>query len=224
MILIDPPTWPAHGRLWSHLASDSSLTELHAFAAHNGVPRRSFETDHYDVPAERYRELIAAGALPVRGRELLAALVRADLRRPRRKGEQVIASHFVQDYLPGMGRCRVDVLTSPLPVPVDAATAGWYVQVHDGKVLLTDTGLLPAAASAAAGRPLGQVRVRLLEAPAASYTGPRPWLFQPALHPLSALRGHWVPIADAVPQAPDLEVWPLVRRLTGSDSAPAPLT
>ena len=28
-ILIDPPRWPAHGRLWSHLISDASLDELH---------------------------------------------------------------------------------------------------------------------------------------------------------------------------------------------------
>ena len=32
MILIDPPNAAGHGRLWSHLASDTSLAELHAFA------------------------------------------------------------------------------------------------------------------------------------------------------------------------------------------------
>ena len=33
MILIDPPNAAGHGRLWSHLASDQSYEELHAFAA-----------------------------------------------------------------------------------------------------------------------------------------------------------------------------------------------
>jgi hypothetical protein len=51
-LLIDQPRWPAHGRLWSHLISDSSLAELHAFADLLGLPPRSFEGDHYDVPAE----------------------------------------------------------------------------------------------------------------------------------------------------------------------------
>ena len=32
-VYIDAPTWPGHGRLWSHLASDVSYEELHAFAA-----------------------------------------------------------------------------------------------------------------------------------------------------------------------------------------------
>ena len=58
-IFIDPPAWPAHGRLWAHLVSDTSLDELHAFAAHHGVPRRGFERDHYDVPAELYDALVA---------------------------------------------------------------------------------------------------------------------------------------------------------------------
>ena len=36
-ILIDPPAWPAHGTLWSHLVSDSDYDELHAFAALLGL-------------------------------------------------------------------------------------------------------------------------------------------------------------------------------------------
>ena len=28
-ILIDPPLWPRHGRVWGHLVSDTSLAELH---------------------------------------------------------------------------------------------------------------------------------------------------------------------------------------------------
>jgi len=83
-VLIDPPRWPAHGRLWSHLVSDRSYTELHAFAAANGIPERGFDHDHYDVPVERYDSLIAGGAVPVDSRELLRRLSDAGLRQPKR--------------------------------------------------------------------------------------------------------------------------------------------
>lgn len=47
-VYIDPPTWPGHGRMWSHLVSDASFTELHTFARSIGCPQRAFERDHYD--------------------------------------------------------------------------------------------------------------------------------------------------------------------------------
>ncbi|HET8560619.1 MAG TPA: DUF4031 domain-containing protein [Marmoricola sp.] len=81
MILIDPPSVPARGRLWSHLASDASYDELHTFAASLGIPTRGFDRDHYDLPAELYDVALAAGAVPVRSRELVAALIAAGLRR-----------------------------------------------------------------------------------------------------------------------------------------------
>ncbi len=80
-VLIDPPAWPAHGRLWSHLVSDSSFAELHEFAAANKVPRRGFERDHYDVPADLYDALVTAGATPVSSRDIVHRLSRAGLRR-----------------------------------------------------------------------------------------------------------------------------------------------
>ena len=83
-VLIDPPRWPAHGRLWAHLVSDASLEELHAFAARAGIPARGFDRDHYDVPDERYSSLIEAGAMPVDARELLERLTQAGLRKPKR--------------------------------------------------------------------------------------------------------------------------------------------
>lgn len=85
-ILIDPPTWAAHGRLWSHLASDTSVEELHAFAGSNGLPRRGFERDHYDVPQDFYADLVAAGAVPVATRDIVAALHAAGLRRRKHGG------------------------------------------------------------------------------------------------------------------------------------------
>ena len=80
MILLDPPLWPRHERLWSHLVSDSSLDELHAFAARAGIPPRAFDLDHYDVPDERYDELVALGAVPVDTRELVRRLRASGLR------------------------------------------------------------------------------------------------------------------------------------------------
>lgn len=41
-IYIDPPTWPAHGTVFSHLISDVSLAELHKFAASAGISERIF--------------------------------------------------------------------------------------------------------------------------------------------------------------------------------------
>ena len=79
-VLIDQPRWPAHGMLWSHLVSDSSLTELHDFAGGMGIPRRSFDLDHYDVPEIRYDELVAAGAEPVSIRQLVERLRDSGLR------------------------------------------------------------------------------------------------------------------------------------------------
>ena len=73
-ILIDPPAWPAHDTLWSHLVSDASHDELHAFAKRLGVPRRGFDLDHYDVPASLHERAVALGARPVTAKELLRGM------------------------------------------------------------------------------------------------------------------------------------------------------
>ena len=79
-ILVDQAMWPAHGRLWAHMVSDSHLGELHAFAEANGIPRRGFDRDHYDVPEEALGRLVAAGARPVSAHELVRALIASGLR------------------------------------------------------------------------------------------------------------------------------------------------
>lgn len=85
-VLVDPPRWPAHGTLFGHLVSDTSLDELHAFARRVELPTRAFDHDHYDVPAARHADLVAAGAVPVDERELIRRLVASGLRvRPRDK-------------------------------------------------------------------------------------------------------------------------------------------
>ncbi|WP_372735048.1 DUF4031 domain-containing protein [Nocardioides sp.] len=80
-IIIDPPSVPWRGRMWSHLASDASFEELHTFARELGIPERGFDRDHYDVPAEYYESVLSLGAAPVSSRELVARLVAAGLRR-----------------------------------------------------------------------------------------------------------------------------------------------
>ncbi|WP_292835572.1 DUF4031 domain-containing protein [Microbacterium sp.] len=79
-ILIDDPRWPAHGRLWSHLVSDSDLEELHTFAQAHGIPRRAFDLDHYDVPDSAVSELITGGAERVSSHDLVKRLIGSGLR------------------------------------------------------------------------------------------------------------------------------------------------
>jgi hypothetical protein len=83
-VLVDDPIWPAHGRLWAHLVSDSDLDELHAFARRTDIPARAFDLDHYDVPAEALDRLITAGAVHVGGKELTRRLIASGLRIPAR--------------------------------------------------------------------------------------------------------------------------------------------
>jgi hypothetical protein len=85
MLYVDRPAWPARGRLWSHLVSDVSYAELHAFAEMLGAPRRGFDRDHYDVPAERFSLAVYLGASVVSSREIVARLRAAGLRRPKHR-------------------------------------------------------------------------------------------------------------------------------------------
>jgi hypothetical protein len=91
-ILVDAPVWPHRDRLWAHLISDVSYAELHEFAGRLGLPSRAFHRDHYDLPVERHSDAVELGALLVSGREVLAALRGAGLRRPppqhQRQGRQ----------------------------------------------------------------------------------------------------------------------------------------
>ena len=79
-ILMDEARWWHRGRRWCHLVSDESLDELHAFADANGISRRGFQGDHYDIPEEYRKGMIAGGATVVESRELLRRLKAAGLR------------------------------------------------------------------------------------------------------------------------------------------------
>lgn len=112
-VYIDPPLWPAHGTLFSHLISDTSLDELHAFAAGAGVSERAFDVDHYDVPARRYRQLVGLGAQEVDGGTLVRILIASGLRVPaRRRPDRVRRALLArwEQTLPGASRLGAELL------------------------------------------------------------------------------------------------------------------
>jgi predicted metal-dependent HD superfamily phosphohydrolase len=112
-VYIDPPLWPAHGTHFSHLISDTSVEELHAFAAATGISERAFDGDHYDVAEDRYAPLVAAGAVPVEGRILVRKLIASGLRIPaRRRGKalKVPLLNRWNEVLPGHDALFLDLL------------------------------------------------------------------------------------------------------------------
>ena len=97
-IYIDPPTWPAHGTVFSHLISDASLAELHEFAAAAGISERAFDRDHYDVPAHLYDELVQAGAKELSGAELTRTLIASGLRIPLKERPEKIRLRLLRAW------------------------------------------------------------------------------------------------------------------------------
>ena len=155
-IWIDPPRWPAHGRLWSHLVSDTSYDELHAFAARAGIPARGFEGDHFDVPQERYAALVAAGACPTEGKELARRLRDSGLRFQKGKGERALAAY--RNVLPQLEVGHsLHLVASSGPTP-DKLTAATVVFVTDarGALLLVRTVVRNAWGAPAGGREPGE--------------------------------------------------------------------
>jgi len=141
--MIDPPAVPSRGRMWSHLASDTSFDELHAFARELGIPERGFDRDHYDIPAERYDSVVAAGAVPVTSRDLIVRIRAAGLRRRKsevlgsgRPGRALVRPERLHEG------ARVAVVAPSGPVPADQLDAGlevlrsWGLDVHVGEHVL----------------------------------------------------------------------------------------
>jgi hypothetical protein len=235
-VLIDPPSWAAHGRRWSHLASDTSLTELHAFARRLGVPERGFEGDHYDIPEERYSAAVAAGAIPVSSRELLRRLRASGLRRPKRRGERVLASR--PD--PSSGD-RIDLLLSAKPPlgPVQAVhLLAWsehsVVCLPDGAGLSLPTGPVGGLATLAssvlgtwvlpadAGRaelPVAQVGYLRRVRPGGPSCGTAETVLAWRWSGTPSPPASWVPLAHAIGLLPVI-LAPLVRYTVSGRAAP----
>ena len=156
-VYIDPPLWPAHGTRFSHLVSDTSLDELHDFAAAADISDRAFDGDHYDVPESRHAALVAAGAIPVEGRVLVRKLIDSGLRIPaRRRGKALrlpllnrwnetmpghdalfldLLDRWGEEHRKYHGRTHLlavlealDVLCEPAEAPRDVVLAAWF---HD---------------------------------------------------------------------------------------------
>ena len=86
MLWLDTPRYRKVGpqlRLTSHLISNTSLEELHAFAAQLGLPPRAFHdkpgAPHYDLLDGRVPQAVRAGAVAVSTRVLLGILRRHPL-------------------------------------------------------------------------------------------------------------------------------------------------
>ncbi len=87
-ILIDSFQNGARGplRFWrrrcGHLVSDSSLDELHEFAAGLGLRREWFQIKsipHYDLTGEHYQLALERGAILVSSREIVRRAVRIEV-------------------------------------------------------------------------------------------------------------------------------------------------
>jgi hypothetical protein len=236
VLLIDPPAWPAHGRLWSHLVSTTSYAELHEFADRAGIDRRAFEGDHYDIPQERYDDVVAAGAVPIDGRELLKRLRDSGLRISKRKHERVVMSTPDAPWLPPGGRADVIASRQDNPPPntvvvravVHDAGALLVVERADGRGLDLPTRTVGDGQSAeealgalcdelgvtARGATLlGYVR-NVVKHPDATYPWPTPLacfaLFAPAGGGLANPAGTWLPAESQKAELGERHWWPLV--------------
>lgn len=79
-IYVDECRWWWRGRRWCHLVSDTSLDELHEFAAELGMPAHVFQGDHYDLHEDLRFMAVRSGALEITSRELVVRLRGAGLR------------------------------------------------------------------------------------------------------------------------------------------------
>jgi len=228
--------------------SDTSVEELHAFAARVGIPRRGFEGDHYDVPEERYAAVVAAGARPIDGRELLKRLRDSGLRISKRKHERVLQSTPDAPWLPLGG--RADVITSrqdsppPNTVVVRLAVTGPRgLLVHrrpDGDPDLPSRPVGPQTPEAAlgglvasvvgeAGRVspslIGYVR-NVVRQPDDLYPWPTPFACF-AVHALPSrgsgphVTGEWIALPDSTAQLSGRHWWPVVALHLGLISVDA---
>ncbi len=134
MILVDPPSWTFAERVWSHLASDTSYAELHAFAERVGLHPYSYDGDHYDVPSERYGEVVAAGATPVTARTILDRLRAAGLRYPKRRGDRPVPAAGGLSWLHVPH--RLDLLCSRRPPPEASTVAAATFVIDDADRIL----------------------------------------------------------------------------------------
>lgn len=115
-VWVDRPIWARHGTVFAHLVSDAAYQELHALAEAAGLPRRSFDGDHYDVPEHRYAAVLGAGARPTDGADLVRRLNASGLRLRKRRGDKGIHRWVGVRIDAGMV-ADVDLVASDRPTP-----------------------------------------------------------------------------------------------------------
>lgn len=130
-VWIDRPLWPRHGTTFAHLVSDSGVSELHALAKAVGLHPRSFDGDHYDVPAERWHDAVDAGARVTSSRDLMLALRHSGWRLRKRHGDRGIAR--LREVTVLGQRADVDLVASERPLP-DAAGVACQLTDPDGRL------------------------------------------------------------------------------------------
>lgn len=132
---IDEPIWPAHGRWFSHLISDTDYAELHALALGQGMHPRAFDGDHYDVPQERWQRVVDAGATVTTGADLARRLNASGLRLRKRRGDRGVARQLAVPF--PNGTSDVDLVAAPRPVREDQVLAAMlFVRDTSGRFAL----------------------------------------------------------------------------------------
>lgn len=130
-VWIDQPIWPAHGRLFAHLVSDTSYDELHAVARVAQLHPRSFDGDHYDVPQGRWQDAVDAGATPTTGVDLARRLNASGLRLRKRKRDRGVLR--ILDVQFPNGPSDVDLVASDDPLdPARVLAAMVFVRDRRG--------------------------------------------------------------------------------------------
>lgn len=216
--------------------STTSYAELHDFADRAGISRRAFEGDHYDIPEERYADVVTAGAVPIDGRELLKRLRDSGLRISKRKHERVVMSTPGAPWLPPGSRADVIASRQDSPPPntvvvravVRSAGAMLVVERADGRgldlptrtvgdgeiaqdalwALGNDLGVLAEGATL-----LGYVR-NVVAHPDSTYPWPTPTacfaLFEFTAPGLADVAGTWLPSASLAAELGDRHWWALI--------------
>jgi 8-oxo-dGTP pyrophosphatase MutT (NUDIX family) len=132
-IWIDQPMWPRHGTVFAHLVSDVSFDELHAFARRVDLHPRAYHGDHYDVPQERYAEVVAAGATSTTGADVVRRLLTSGLRLRKRQGDRPV-TRIPALVFPDGTRAAVDLLVSDRLVTTPGVFAAMvFIQDADGR-------------------------------------------------------------------------------------------
>lgn len=166
-ILVDAARWPWRDTLWCHLVSDSSLTELHRFAALLGCRRVAFQGDHYDIDVGTRTLAVERGAIECDSRELVRKIRDAGLRvRPSAfekwslvtRGDDFTDGTLTElaafDHAP-LHQVIETLGTLPGVKEAGQTCSGWFVLKRDHAAALIMQGTAPGVIGASGLVPIG---------------------------------------------------------------------